>query len=293
MRRSKNAVEVFPMYSEIFVRKCSVRTASYTFVRNNCADTGCDDHTDYGYNDRSCSDYSKYSDYSEAQYYDACGSGGGGYSSYYRGSCSDYSRTTGCSDHSRSGYNNHSDYKNCYVKWSYTNYADASNSSTGVPINFSWSSKWGPSGLTEVYLKNSLDELQEIQNNIKTLLAKKGRNSVPNTSTDNFDTSLTPPQNVLGSQRDALSNSINSLYQNLLNRSANLTKNDFVKVSEINAIKQAVDDLAKMNINYKNYVDSNWSPDAGSLPTEKIPASIIQGTTPAAPYKDNYETRYN
>lgn len=279
------------MYSEVFVRSCSVTPAYYSFTRNNCNDYGYTNYSNSGYDEGysnhsdSCSDFGGGHSYSEGT------KPGGGcydcYQSYHSESCSD----SGCSDHydscTDSYHNDYTNYSNCFVRWSYGNYSDASNPSTGIPIHLSW----GQPSLSEgAYLKDSIEALEEIQNNINYLIEHKGRNSITNEAAG---TSIPHEGIIDSSTRDTLADSITELTVNLTGNNPNLNKSDIAYASEIRKIRESVDNLANMSINYLNYVDASWNPNKGGLPTEVIPSHIVQGPSSGGTYKDYSEIRYS
>ena len=285
------------MYSETFVRTCDVTPAYYYFTRNHCTNSGCSTHSDntytsgcnnhsnssYHYETHSCVDHGNHGDHPQAGADHYNYSNGGSCSDGY--SCSDYGYSNRHSNHYNSGYDNYNNYSNCSVKWNYGNYSDASNPNTGAPINLSWESPWISEGMK---MKDSIKALENLQKNINYLIENKGRNSV----TANLAGISWPHEGLVEADpKDNLTLAITSLIKNLTGKNTSIEKKEYLEDSEISAIKKATDDLASLNINYANYVNASWNPNAQGLPTEVIPQNIVIGSSIGGPYKDITEVR--
>lgn len=299
--------------TQTFIRKCSTSgpTCSNTLTlcttstyRDYCSTSYCGTYyeTSYYEHDKSnsCSVYCP--TYNDSCYMDADQPVGYSNDIYYNyaDSCSHSYCTTGCSNYSdyedyyhNSSYQDYYVYANskntCSTSWTYSNYADASAERLGAGYSPTWSSSLPSAGskVDPVFLHELITKTKELVNS-------KQRNTVSDNITgvvkfnrvDNTD---------LNNVRTVLQNLYSQLSQGSsgINEIADL---DLVNASQISAIKNSVDLLAKKDISstYVNYLNASYANSSVTYNNASniIPSSVTYIDSNWQSYKNYSETTY-
>ena len=299
-------------------------------------DNHYDSHTDYGnYGETYSHSYTNYKDNCPDKYtYDSSCSEGS-YSNI--STCStcyettlvknctqkiDYCSNTGCTNHSdycsNSGYDNHSDYYYntnydntchtsyydeitwCTTQWYYTNYADASHTSTGGSMTLSWTSLTDSSSESDGGQQGAnitSGSIKELKDNLDTLLSKKGRNKVSSFSIGGmkrFDRAF-----FLNDHSDGGISKIKSTLQDLWNdlkgsgelpSLPNTASDSVIKAASLKELKDTMNTLAEASISYANYLNASYS-NSSRAEYNTLYIDNVTGSTPAASYTNYKDVR--
>lgn len=265
---------------------------------NTCSNTGCKNtHTDYSesytcsnsynkcmvctnsyYNASPCSNtYSDYAD-CEVSYYN------------YKDCEVSYSNCTNVCSHTCTNYadceTSYIDCTNqCSVTWSYTNYADISNTNKGAAYTFTWVQP-ALKATTAEGVKQITDPVQytavltELKEKINHLAANKGRNKVTANST-------TTSGSVITDKYEGLRATLNALYTDLKQSSSSVTpsvKYKRVGGDKIYEMKSQIDALAQATITYTNYVNTSSNAAVSGSTNSTYIDVTISGSTPYTDY---------
>lgn len=283
----------YSVYAETYSSK-------YIDYKDGCNDCGEDSYNDYG---EVCKTY--YETVPEtncSQCYD---------------DCIDSGYNNACYTCSNSGYDNHSDtYNNnydntcrtlyydkitwCTTQWYYTNYADASHSSTGGSMTLSWTSLTDSSSESDGGQQGAnitSGSIKELKDNLDTLLSKKGRNKVSSFSIGGmkrFDRAF-----FLNDHSDGGISKIKSTLQDLWNdlkgsgelpSLPNTASDSVIKAASLKELKDTMNTLAEASISYANYLNASYS-NSSRAEYNTLYIDNVTGSTPAASYTNYKDVR--